>query len=102
MPYSPAVTTALAHIEAWSHHDWEKTRDLLSPTVHAWVTNTQPGFARMAELTGIDDYMPRKIKSAQLIEPGSVQIIATFGDGRHAMVLVTFRIATGPSGISFW
>lgn len=98
MELTKAVATALAHIDAWSHHDWEKTRELLSPTVHALVTNTQPGFARIAEINGVNDYMPRKIKSAQLIEPDSVQVISTFGDETNAMVLVTFKIALGPGG----
>lgn len=40
---APAVAIARAHIEAWSHHDWEKTRELLAPNVHAVVTTTQPG-----------------------------------------------------------
>ena len=26
MQDSPAVKVALAHIEAWSHHDWDETR----------------------------------------------------------------------------
>jgi hypothetical protein len=98
MQPSKAVAAALAHIDAWCSHDWEKTRLGLSPTVHAWVTNTQPDFARTVEITGIDDYMPRKMKSAQLIEPGSLEVISAFGDEQHAMVLVTFRIALGPNG----
>ena len=98
MDISPAVTIALAHIEAWTRHDWDKTRELLAPNVHAWVTNTQPNFARTVEFTGIDEYMVRKIKAAQLIEPGSVQVISTFGDERDALILVTFKIALGLGG----
>ena len=56
---STAVTIARAHINAWSHHDWGKTRELLAPNVHAVVTTTQPMKAT-AELTGIDAYMEHK------------------------------------------
>ena len=92
-----AVAIARAHIEAWSHHDWDKTRELLAPNVHAMVTTTQPMKAT-AELTGIDAYMGPKIKAAQLIEPGSVHEISAIGDERNALVLVTMRIGLGPGG----
>lgn len=98
MQISPAITVALAHIDAWSRHDWDKTKELLAPDVHAWVTNTQPNFGRTVEFTGIDEYMVRKVKGAQLIEPGSVRVISTFGDESNALILVTFRIGLGPGG----
>ena len=66
---SPAVKTALAYIDAWPHHDWDKTKELLAPNVHALVTTTQPDFGGTSEFTGIDDYLVRKTKAAQLIEP---------------------------------
>jgi hypothetical protein len=94
---APAVALARAHIEAWSHHDWEKTRELLAPNVHAVVTTTQPMKA-LAELTGIDAYMEPKIKAAQLIEPGSVHEISAIGDESNALILVTMRIGLGPGG----
>jgi SnoaL-like domain len=94
---APAVAIARAHIEAWSHHDWEKTRELLAPDVHAVVTTTQPMKAS-AELTGIDAYMEPKIKAAQLIEPGSVHEISAIGDKSNALILITFRISLGPGG----
>jgi hypothetical protein len=94
---STAITIARAHIDAWSHQDWEKTRELLAPNVHAVVTTTQPMKAT-AELTGIDAYMEPKIKAAQLIEPGSVQVISTIGDENNALILITFRIDLGPGG----
>jgi len=56
MPGSAAVTVALAHIDAWGNQDWDKTRDLLAPDVHAVVTSTTPGFGG-GELRGIDAYM---------------------------------------------
>ncbi len=94
---STAVTIARAHINAWSHHDWDKTRELLAPDVHAVVTTTHPMKAT-AELTGIDAYMGPKIKAAQLIEPGSVHEISAIGDESNALILVTMRIGLGPGG----
>lgn len=97
MQDSTAITIARAHINAWSHHDWDKTRELLAPNVHAVVTTTQPMKA-IAELTGIDAYMEPKIKAAQLIEPGSVHEISAIGDESNALILVTMRIGLGPGG----
>jgi hypothetical protein len=92
---APAVAIARTHIQAWSHHDWEKTRELLAPDVHAVVTGTQRD---TTELTGIETYMERKKKGAQLVEPGSAQVISTIGDERNALILATMRIALGPGG----
>ena len=97
MQDSPAVKIALAHIDAWSRHDWDKTRELLAPNVHALVTSTQRDLGGN-EFTGIDNYMVRKIKAAQLVEPRSVQVISTIGDERNALILITFRIGLGPGG----
>jgi hypothetical protein len=97
MKDSPAVKIALAHIDAWSRHDWDKTKELLAPNVHALVTSTQRDLGGN-EFTGIDNYMERKIKAAQLVEPGSVRVISTIGDERNALILITFRIGLGPNG----
>jgi UDP-N-acetylglucosamine transferase subunit ALG13 len=94
---SPAVTIALTHINAWSCSDWETTKELLATDVHALVTTTQPNMGG-SEFSGIDNYMARKIKAAQLIEPGSVQVISTIGDENNALILLTFRIGLGPGG----
>ncbi len=94
---SPAVTIALAHIDAWSSHDWDKTKEMLAPNVHALVTSTQPQFGG-TEFTGIDKYMEIKTKAAQLIEPGSVQVLSTIGDEINALITITFRIGLGPGG----
>jgi ketosteroid isomerase-like protein len=100
MKDSPAVAIALAHIDAWSHHNWQKTRELLAPDIHAWVASTQPQFGGSGgrEFTGIEDYMAVKAKAAQLIEPGSVQVLSAVGDETGAIVTVTFRIALRPAG----
>jgi hypothetical protein len=99
MQNSPAaVRIALAHIDAWSRHDWDKTKELLAPNVHVLVTTTMPNWGVASEFTGIDNYMALKVKAAQLIEPGSVQVIGTIGDESNALTLVTFRIGLGPGG----
>lgn len=97
MQDSPAVRIAVAHIEAWSRHDWDKTRQMLAPDVHAVVTTTQPDRG-LSDFTGIEEYMVRKTRGAQLVEPGSVQVLSTIGDERNAAVLTTFRIGLGPGG----
>src|ERR1035438_8074367 len=84
MQDSPAVKIALAHIDAWSRHDWDTTKELLAPNVHALVTTTMPNLGG-SEFTGIDNYMALKVKAAQLIEPGSVQVIGTMGDESNAL-----------------
>jgi hypothetical protein len=96
---STAIEIGRAHIDAWSHHDWAKTRELLAPDVHAVVTNTQTEYGRgVREFTGIDAYMEPKIKASQLIEPGSVRELSAIGDERNALILVTMRIGLGPDG----
>lgn len=40
MQDATAVTIARAHINAWSHQDWEKVRELVSPNVHVAATST--------------------------------------------------------------
>jgi ketosteroid isomerase-like protein len=92
---SLAVKIAVAHIDAWSNHDWDKTKELLAPDVHAIVTATPAIFG---EFTGIDDYMEVKVKAASLIEPGSVQVLSAIGDESNALIMVTFRIGMGPGG----
>jgi hypothetical protein len=72
MKDSPAVKVALAHIDAWTHHDWDKTRELLAPNVHAIVTTTQPGFGD-ADLKGVDSYMPPKPKRRASSSPEALR-----------------------------
>jgi hypothetical protein len=92
---SPAVAVAISHIVAWSNHDWDKTKELLAPNVHAVVTTTQPN---LGEFTGINEYMEIKVKAAQLIEPGSLAVLSAIGDESSALIMVTFRIGMGPGG----
>ena len=97
MQDSTAVTIARAHIHAWSHQDWERTRELVAPNVHVAATSTQPTLPA-GEASGIDNYMERLMKTVEFIEPGSVQVISAIGDERNALVLETLRIGLGPGG----
>ena len=76
-------------------HDWDKTKELVAPNVRAVVTTTQPN---LGEFTGIDEYMEIKVKAAQLIEPGSLEVLSAIGDERNALIMVTFRIGVGAGG----
>jgi hypothetical protein len=94
---SPAVALARAHAEAWSNHHWDKARNMLAPDVHVTATTTQPIMAA-TDLTGVDDYMDGLIKFAQVIEPGSAHVIASVGDERNSLILLTVRAAFPPDG----
>jgi len=97
MPNSTAVSIALAHVEAWTRHDWARTRDMLAPDVHASVTSTDPRFPG-GEFTGVETYMDRKTKAGRLVDPGSLHLISAIGDERTALIVATFRIGLGPDG----
>jgi hypothetical protein len=94
---SSAVALARAHAEAWSNHDWDTARKMLAPDVHVTATSTQP-IMNPTDLTGIDDYMDGLIKFAQAVEPGSARVIASVGDERNSLILLTVRAALGPGG----
>ena len=94
---SPAVAIARAHAEAWSNHDWDRAREMLAPDVHVTATTTQPVMPA-TDLTGIDAYMDGLIKFAVAVEPGSARVIASVGDERNSLMLLTVRAAFAPGG----
>ena len=94
---SPAVAIARAHAEAWSHHDWDTARKMLAPDVHVTTMTTQPGLP-VTDLTGVDAYMDGLIKFAQAVEPGSARVLASLGDARNSLILLTVEAAVGPGG----
>jgi SnoaL-like domain len=94
-PDSPAVALARAHAQAWSHHDWDQARKMLAPDVHITATTTQPLMAA-TDLSGIDNYMAGLIQFAQAVEPGSARVIASVGDARNWLILLTVKAAFGP------
>jgi hypothetical protein len=94
---SPAVAVARAHVEAWSNHDWDTARKGLASDVHVKAMSTQP-IMKDTDLTGIDDYMHGLKEFAQAVVPGSLQVDATLGDERNALLMVTVQAALGPGG----
>lgn len=94
---SRAVAVARAHVEAWSHHNWDQARNSLAADIHVTVMTTQPVMAP-TDLKGVDDYMEGLKKFAQTVEPGSARVLASAGDERNALLMVTVRAALGPGG----
>lgn len=89
-----AVTVAREHVEAWSNHDFGTARDGLAPDVRVTATTTQPIMAA-TDLTGIDDYMIGLNQFAQAVVPGSLRILASTGDERNALLLLTIEADFG-------
>jgi hypothetical protein len=94
---SPAVAIARAHVEAWSHHEFDQARSLLAPDVEVSASSTHPALPR-TDLVGADDYMTGLIAYAQPIVPGSVRVLASTGDDRNALLLLSVAMAGGPFG----
>src|SRR5262249_12717535 len=75
---------------------------MLAPDLHVTTTSTQ-SIVYLTDLTGIDVYMNGLIKFAQKVEPGSVRLIASVGDERNSLILLTVRTAyDGQKGRSQW
>jgi SnoaL-like domain len=96
---SPAVEVARAHAEAWSHHDWAAAREALAPDVHVTVTTTQPTPPTI-DLSGIEDYMRGLIEFAGAVVPGSVRVLASVGDERNALLLLTVEADVGAGKVT--
>ena len=94
---SPAVAVARAHVEAWSHHDFDTARSLLAPDVRVLATSTTPGIPR-TDLTGADDYMAGLIAYAQPMVPGSLRVLSSIGDEHNALLTLSIEMAGGPFG----
>jgi hypothetical protein len=93
---SPAVAIARAHVEAWSNHDFDAARRSLATDVAVTSTTTNPAIPDV-KLAGIDDYMGGLMAFAQGVVPGSQRVIASVGDERNALLLLTVQ-AAGPGG----
>jgi hypothetical protein len=91
---SPAVAVARAHVEAWSHHDWETARAGLAADVHVTATSTQPAVPG-TDTTGSDAYMEGLIAFAQAVVPGSARVLASVGDERNALLMLTVEADFG-------
>jgi hypothetical protein len=94
---SPAVAIARGHVEAWSNHDFDKARSMLAPDVKVTASSTHPAMSS-TDLTGADDYMAGLIAYAEPIVPGSVRVLASTGDDRNALLLLSLAMAGGPFG----
>lgn len=93
---SPAVAIARAHVEAWSNHDFDTARDGLTTDVTVTATTTNAAVPK-TDLAGIEAYMQGLIAFAQGVVPGSARVIASLGDERNALLMLTVQIA-GPDG----
>ncbi len=91
---SPAVAIARAHVEAWSKHDYDTARHGLAPDVRVTATTTQP-MPPATDLTGADNYMVGLTQFAQAVVPGSLRILASTGDGRNALLMLTVQADFG-------
>jgi hypothetical protein len=91
---SPAVAVARAHIEAWSHHDWDAARAGLAADVTVDATTTLPIMAP-THLTGVDPYMQGLEQFARAVIPGSATVLSALGDERNALVMLTVEADLG-------
>jgi len=94
---SPAVAIARAHVEAWGRHDFDTARSMLAPDVRVRVTTTAP-YPPDTDLTGAEAYMEGLHAYAEPIVPGSVNVLASTGDDRNALLLLSLTMAGGPFG----
>ena len=85
---SPAVAIARAHVEAWSNHDFDAARSSLAADVKVTATTTLP-IMPATDLSGADDYMVGLTQFAQAVVPGSLRVIASVGDERNALLMLT-------------
>jgi hypothetical protein len=91
---SPAVAIARAHVEAWSNHDFDAARKGLAPDVKVTATTTLP-IMPATDLTGADNYMIGLTQFAQGVVPGSLRVIASVGDERNALLMLTVEADLG-------
>jgi hypothetical protein len=96
---SPAVALARAHADAWSRHDWARAQDGLAADVRVTATTTN-GVMAATDLTGVDDYMRGLIEFAQAVVPGSARVIASVGDDRNALLMLTVEADFGGGNVT--
>jgi SnoaL-like domain len=87
-PQSPAVAAALAYIEAWSNHDFDTACAGFAADITVTATTTHPQIPD-AHLAGVDECTRGLVDFAQTVLPGSGQVIASVGDERNALVMMT-------------
>jgi SnoaL-like domain len=89
-----AVAIARAHVEAWSNHDFDTARNGLAADVRVTATTTQP-IMPATDLTGVDNYMFGLTQFGQAVVPGSLRVIASVGDERNALLMLTVEADFG-------
>jgi SnoaL-like protein len=92
---SPAVAVARAHVEAWSNHDFETACQALAEDVWVTATTIDPAPPK-TDLVGIEGYMRGLIAFAQAVVPGSAEVLASTGDERRALLMLTVQARFGP------
>ena len=96
---SQAVTAARAHVQAWTSHDYPGARAGLAPDVYVTAITTM-AFPPATDLTGADDYMTGLIQFARAVVPGSARIIASTGDDRNALIMLTVQADLGAGTVT--
>jgi hypothetical protein len=96
---SPAGAIARAHVQAWSNHDFDTVRNGLALNVRVTATTTQPT-PPATDLTGADDYMVGLTQFAQAAVPGSLRILASVGDERNALLMLTVEVDFGAGKVT--
>src|SRR5580704_3014324 len=86
---SPAAAIARAHVEAWSNHDFDTARGGLAPDVRVTAITTQP----MPPATDLTQF-------AQAVVPGSLRILASTGDERNALLMLTVKADFGAAKVT--
>jgi hypothetical protein len=98
---SKAVGLAIDHCQAWSNHNWATARKALSDNVKVIATTTMPG-APKTDLDGPDAYMEGLRAFAEPIVPGTLQVDASVGDERNALIQLTAQMNGPPFGPLTW
>ena len=91
---SPAVAAAVAHVEAWSNHDFDAARAGLADDVKVVAITTQP-IMKPTDLMGVEDYMVGLVEFARAVVPGSARILTSLGDDRNALLTLTVEADFG-------
>jgi len=91
---SPAVAIARAHVAAWSNHDYDTARAGLAADITVDSTTTQPIMAPV-HLRGAGPYMEGLTHFAQTVVPGGAQVVASAGDERNALLMLTVEADFG-------
>ena len=85
---SQAVAFVRAHMEAYSSKDLDTARGNVADDVE-WHGNEQ-------STVGLEAYMEGLAAYVAMLEPGSMRVIGTSGDERHAMIMVEHTVGGQP------